>query len=270
MLLSRFKRWRTQRILRQARIPLALWERVMDDALAHYRLDHQELHRLRELASLFLHRKVVTGAGGLEIDDYIRAVIAAEACLLILNLELDWYEGWREIIVYPGSFVVAREEQDELGLVHEQRAVLGGEAWGRGPVILAWEDARPESHPHGTGSNVILHEFAHKLDMLNGAANGMPPLHRDMNRSEWTRTFSHAYAQLQHQLARHHRTRIDPYAAENPAEFFAVVTEEFFEIPVGLYEYDPAVYHQLSRFYRQDPLRRQQQTRPVSNLLVRR
>lgn len=257
MWFSRFKRWRRQRILRRARIPLPLWERVVDDALAHYRLDHHELQRLRELASLFLYHKVISGAGGLVVDDYLRVVIAAQACLLILELDLDWYDGWREIIVYPGSFIVAREEQDELGLVHEKRAVLGGEAWGRGPLILAWEDARPGAHPHGSGSNVILHEFAHKLDMLNGAANGMPPLHRDMDRSEWTHSFSAAYDRLQDRLMRHHRSCIDPYAAENPAEFFAVVTEEFFEAPDCLHDSEPAIYRLLSRFYRQDPLRRQ-------------
>ncbi|HEC18838.1 MAG TPA: zinc-dependent peptidase [Gammaproteobacteria bacterium] len=254
--LRRLQRWRIQRQLRRHRIPLVLWEQVVVTALTHFHLSHQELHRLRELASLFLQEKTITGAGGHEVDDEQRALIAAQACLLILNLGLDWYEGWQEIIVYPGSFVVQREEQDELGLVHEQRAVLGGEAWGRGPVILAWDDARPGSHPHGQGSNVILHEFAHKLDMLNGKANGMPPLHKDMDRQAWTQVFSRAFEQLQARVQRHHRTCIDPYGAENPAEFFAVVSEEFFMVPDCLHRDQPALYGQLQRFYHQDPLQR--------------
>ena len=254
--MNRFQRWRKQWFLRHHRISFGLWERVVEDALVSYRLDHHELHRLRELASEFLHDKVINGAGGLEVDAYMRTVIAAQACLLILDLGLDFYEGWQEIIVYPDSFVVAREGQDDAGVVHKGHAVLGGEAWGRGPVILAWEDSRPSAHPHGPGSNVILHEFAHKLDMLNGAANGMPPLHADMDRGAWTRIFTRASVELHTQITHHQMTHIDAYGAESPAEFFAVVTEEFFEIPAQLHTWYPELYQQLSLFYRQDPLKR--------------
>lgn len=260
----RLKRWAMQRQLRHGRIPITLWEKALQAGLDRYRLDRQELHRLRELASLFLQRKVFSGAGGQHVDDFMRVWIAAEACLLILNLDLDDYNGWREIIVYPDTFAVSREVTDEIGLVHEERSLLGGEAWSQGPLILGWQDARPGAHLHGEGSNVILHEFAHKLDMGNGVANGMPPLHPDMNRREWTRAFSRAYQRLQKRLAHHHRTRIDPYAAESPAEFFAVVSEEFFEAPARLHEYEPEVYKQLRLYYRQDPLQRQQRkVRPV-------
>lgn len=254
--LNRFRRWRIQNLLRHSRIPQRLWERVVKDTLAQYYLDQSELQKLRELASLFLHEKTINGAGGLDVDDYIRSVIAAEACLLILYLGLDYYDGWQEIIVYPDSFVISRSAQDETGVVQEQRVVLGGEAWGRGPVILAWADAWPGARPHGKGSNVILHEFAHKLDMLNGVANGMPPLHADMDIKTWTKVFTRAYGDLQKQIIRHHRTRIDPYGAENPAEFFAVVSEEFFEVPVSLHDTHPELYGQLSLFYRQDPVKR--------------
>ncbi|MEJ2554168.1 MAG: zinc-dependent peptidase, partial [Gammaproteobacteria bacterium] len=144
------------------------------------------------------------------------------------------------------------------GVVHRTRRALGGESWGQGPVILSWRDAQPDAHPHGHGSNVILHEFAHKLDMLNGAANGMPPLHGDMSRSAWTAALSSAYDDLYHQLLRYHHTAIDPYAAESPAEFFAVLTETFFELPQRLQETYPAVYEVFRQFYRQDPLLRSQ------------
>ena len=254
--LNRIWRWRKQWLLRHHRIAFRLWERVVEDALAHYRLDHHELHRLRELTSQFLHDKVINGAGGLEVDAYMRAVIAAEACLLILNLGLEFYEGWQEIIVYPDSFVVAREGQDDAGVIHKGHAVLGGESWGRGPLILAWEDCRPGAYIHGPGSNVILHEFAHKLDMLNGAANGLPPLHADMDRAAWTRIFTRADSELHSQISRHQATHIDAYGAESPAEFFAVVTEEFFEQPAELLTWYPELYEQLALFYRQHPLKR--------------
>ena len=188
------------------------------------------------------------------MTDKMRVTIAAQACLLILNLGLDYFEGWHEIIVYPDTFVVAREERDDAGVIHRNRDALGGEAWGRGPIILSWRDAQPGAHPHGHGSNVILHEFAHKLDMLNGAANGMPPLHADMSRPAWTEALSSAYANLYHKLQRHHKTAIDPYAIETPAEFFAVLTETFFEQPQYLFQEYPKVYEMFTQFYLQDPL----------------
>lgn len=256
MLLDFFYRWREQSLLRKNRIPIALWDRVIEDSLKHFHLDQQELHQLRELASLFLIRKTINGAGGLDVDDYMRAVIAAQACLLILKLDLDYYDGWIEVIVYPDSFIVTREVRDEIGVIHEKRSVLGGEAWGRGPLVLSWKGAKPDARAHGLGSNVILHEFAHKLDMFDGYADGTPLLHPDMKLQTWIKTFTDAFEDLRKRLEQHHRTSIDPYAAENPAEFFAVVSEEFFEIPEKLQQYHPAVYKELCLFYRQDPLQR--------------
>jgi len=260
-LFSRLQHWRTQRQLRRRRIPAQLWRQVTETALGHYRLTARELQRLRNLASLFLQQKIINGAGGQEVDDTMRAVIAAQACLLILNLDLDWFGGWREIIVYPGSFVVDRIDHEDpgaagLGVVHEQRAVLDGEAWGRGPVILAWDDARPDAHRHGEAFNVILHEFAHKLDMLNGTANGMPPLHPGMDQQRWTRVFTRAFDRLHAQIEQQQLGSIDPYGAEDPGEFFAVATEAFFQTPRQLYRECPDVYTQLAQFYRQDPRQR--------------
>lgn len=254
--MNRLQRWWQQRFLRKHRIPLRIWEAALSQSAALAPLNGEERHRLRELASRFLHGKSIVGAQGLAVTDEMRVVIAAQACLLILNLDLDFFDGWHEIIVYPDSFVVAREERDEAGVVHQTRHALGGEAWGRGPVILSWADTRPGARPHGRGSNVILHEFAHKLDMLNGAANGMPPLHADMSRSAWTEALSSAYDDLHHRLQHDHQTAIDPYAVENPAEFFAVLTETFFELPQLLHATYPQVYEVFKQFYRQDPLSR--------------
>ncbi len=255
-MIGAWRRWRRQRWLRRHRIPEDLWARVVAAALAHYGLDRGALHRLRELASVFLQEKAIVGADGLVVDDFMRAVIAAEACLLILNLDLADYDSVREIVVYPDSFLVTHETVDEAGVVHTVQRSLDGEAWDAGPVILGWADARPEARRPGEGRNVILHEFAHKLDMGNGVANGMPALHAGMDREAWTRAFSDAYAHLQAELARHRPPAIDPYAAENPAEFFAVVTETFFESPQILWQAYSEVYGQLRRYYRQDPLAR--------------
>ena len=255
-ILKRLHRAWLQHVLFRSRIPYPLWKECLASAPVLARLDHRDQHRLRKLASLFLHEKFITGAGGLTVDTGMRVHIAAQACLLILNLDLDYFQGWSEVIVYPDTFVVSREEYDSSGVVHETRRALAGEAWRRGPVILSWSDARPGASPHGPASNVILHEFAHKLDMLNGAANGMPPLHRGMVREEWTAALSQAYENLYHQVERHHHTAIDPYAAENPAEFFAVLTETFFQQPSRLHHLYPEVYRQLHLYYRQDPLGR--------------
>jgi len=255
-MLKRLRRAWLQHIMFRSRIPYSLWNESLRSAPVLSRLSQREQHRLRKLTSLFLHEKVITGAGGLVVDSSMRIYIAAQACLLILNLDLDYFQGWSEVIVYPDSFVIQREEYDDSGVVHETRRALAGEAWGRGPVILSWSDAKPEARPHDSTSNLILHEFAHKLDMLNGAANGMPPLHNNMLRERWTVSLSQAYEKLFQQLERHHHTAIDPYAAENPAEFFAVLTEMFFEQPALLHRLYPEVYEQLSTFYRQDPLQR--------------
>jgi Mlc titration factor MtfA (ptsG expression regulator) len=254
--LERIHRWWTQHVLHRHRIPLTIWLRVVEPSPLLSRLDRKERNRLRELSSLFLHRKVIVGAKGFELDEFSRAFIATHASLLILNLGLDWFDGWSEIIVYPGAFIVPRHEPDEAGVVHEGNRGLTGEAWMRGPVILSWPDIDPANRDHRhKGSNVLLHEFAHKLDFLDGSANGIPPLHSGNRQHEWTEDFSSAYADLSR--GRHHKsTGIDRYATTSPAEFFAVTTEVFFEDPVRLRKQYPAVYDELRRFYRQDPMRR--------------
>ncbi len=257
--MERLHRWWVKHLLFSSRVPYPLWHNCLKQLPVLDKLSAREQHQLRKLTSLFLHDKTFFAAGGLELDQQMIISIAAQACLLILNLELDDYHGWSEIIVYPDTFVVPHMENEDTGVVHETRRALAGESWQRGPVILSWADVRPGAHPHGASSNVVLHEFAHKLDMLNGAANGMPPLHPGMDRKAWTITLSQAYERLYHDIERHHHTAIDPYAAESPAEFFAVLTEVFFMQPKRLQHLYPAVYHQLSLFYRQEPLNHQQQ-----------
>lgn len=222
-------------------------------------LDGDERAQLERWATLFLDDKHVHGAAGLELDDRMRYGIAAQACLLILALDFDYFRGWSEIIVYPDEFLVPREYVDEAGVVHAHREALAGEAWLGGPVILSWADAAPTAHADGV--NVVLHEFAHKLDMLNGDANGCPPLHREMSRDSWRAAFEAAYASFCERVDRGDDTRIDPYASEHPGEFFAVMTEVFFELPALLQWEYPDVYRQLAAFYRQDPEARRERAR---------
>lgn len=253
----KLKAWRRARVLRRHPLPGRSWSRVVRRLRVLDGLDADELARLREWSTLFLHEKSIVGARGLRLTDTMRISIAAQASLLILNLDIDYFRDIVEIVLYPDSFVVPRDEYDESGVVHSARHVLAGESWEQGPVILSWADAKPGAYPFGAGTNVVIHEFAHKLDMLSGSANGMPPLHRDMDPASWTRVFGEAYGALRAQLDRRQQTVIDPYAAESPGEFYAVVSEAFFEQPQLVREQLPAVYRELSLFYRQDPASRQ-------------
>ncbi len=249
-----FSRYHTLRILHQHPIADADWFAVTRRIHLFDALSANEKARLRELSTLFLHAKDFTGVQGQEITPEIRISIAAQACLEILELGLDAYDGWVEIIVYPGAFRVQREASDEFGIVHEEDHALSGESWGQGPVILSWDDVQRDSFNPQPGRNVVIHEFAHKLDMLNGRANGMPPLHPEMSIEAWTSALGEAYTHLQQHLEHHHRSAIDPYAATNPAEFFAVVCEYFFTDPQTLRTYCRDVYDQLHIYFRQNPL----------------
>ncbi len=247
-----FKAWRRGRILTLHPIEDALWQAMLAATPLLHGLSSRELQRLRDWATLFLQDKHFSGAGGLVVTDAMRLDIAARACLLILNLDFDCYRGWSEIIVYPEEFVPEREYIDDSGIVHISREPLSGEAWLGGPVILAWGPAGES----GGGFNVVLHEFAHKLDMLNGDADGFPPLRRGMSQQRWTKEFHDAYEKLCRQVERGEQTPIDPYAGESPAEFFAVLTEAFFEVPNTVKTNYPALYAQLKAFYCQDPCAR--------------
>lgn len=246
-----WKRWRRQRILRESAIDEETWREVAGHYAFLDRLSPPELSRLKELTILFLDAKHINAAGGLELDCKMRLGIAVQACILILNLDLDYYKGWVEIIVYPDAFIPEREYTDEAGVLHVTREPLAGEAWLRGPVILSYADVARAGESDGV--NVIIHEFAHKLDMLNGGANGYPPLHRGMSPETWTQVFEQAYKDCCARVEREEETSIDPYASENPAEFFAVLSEMFFEEPEVIKNDYPKVFEQLRLFYRQDP-----------------
>ena len=231
--------WRRRRVLRNHHMDDALWPRLPF-------LPHSP--KLKELTLLFLAEKRFTAVRGLELSDAMRVSIAAQACLPILELGLDWYRGWHGIVVYPGDFRVRRTEVDEDGVVHEWDDELAGEAMPGGPVVLSWDALSRDPE-----INVVIHEFAHKLDMLNGTADGVPPLHAGMDRKAWLAAFQQAYEGFCDAVERGKETWLDPYAAEHLSEFFAVMSEAFFREAREAKRHYPDVYDQLRLFYRQDP-----------------
>lgn len=241
-------------------LPDALWHDAVAALPFLERLTSEDKTRLRRLAEAFLAEKEFTAAGGLELTDAICVSIAVQACLPILNLGLERYGNWVGVIVYPDEFIIPRSVEDEFGVVHEYTDLASGEAWDGGPVIVSWHDAQMA----GAGYNVVIHEFAHKLDMLSGDADGLPPLPAGLSPKQWEKTLLAAFDDFCARVDRaeeagedfYETTGFDPYAAENTGEFFAVMSETFFEDPERLRDDYPALYAQFTRFYRQDPAAR--------------
>ncbi len=248
------RNWLDRRIVERSDISAAQWETAIASLPLLADLSAEERLRLKELAILFCHRKSFEGAHGLVVNHEMAMVIALQACLPILELGLEVYDGWTSVIVYPSGFAPEHSFVDEYGVTHHVKSALSGEAWQRGPVLLAWDDAFCASGLDG--SNLVIHEFAHKLDMQNGKANGFPPLHRDMNADSWSSIFSRGYDDFANKCDAGVDLGIDCYAAESPAEYFAVMSEVFFEKPKLLQRHYPAVYAQLRLYYRQDPVTR--------------
>ena len=244
-----FKSWRRKRALKRTQLDPALWQRVVASMPYLRGLTEEELGRLRELAVLFLAEKEMHGAHGFELSDDIRLSIAVQACLPVLNLGLDWYEGWIGVVVYPGEFRVQKEEMDEHGVMHSYDEALSGEAWPGGPVVLSWEDAGKSE----VGYNVVIHEFAHKLHMLRGDDEAFPEPRDGMDPERWRETLEAAYTRFCNEVDSGEPTIIDEYAAEHPAEFFAVMSEAFFTDSAIVARDYPALYAQLAQFYLQDP-----------------
>ena len=240
------KDWRRKQVLKKHRIEDDLWR----SATKAFRFLPKD-EKLKDLVLLFLAEKQFSGARGIEITDRMRIAIAAQACLPVLELGLDWYSGWTGVVLYPGDFRVRRTELDEDGVLHEWDDELAGEAMPGGPVVLSWDAAA-----HDPAINVVIHEFAHKLDMLSGEPNGVPPLHPDMDRKKWLSTLVKAYEGFCDAVDRGRDTWLDPYAAEHRSEFFAVFTEGFFTEPKEARRRYPDLYEQLVLFYRQDPAAR--------------
>lgn len=250
----------------------ALWRRTVDDFPFAGHLDSDQLGRLRELCEAFLRRKAFSGAHGLEVTPRMRTALAFQACLPVLELGLRAYDDFVELVVHPDQFLVPRRQVDESGVVHESLDTLAGEAMDGGPVVLSWADAAPGAHRHGW--NVVIHEFIHKIDLADGDADGVPPL-GPKARAQWRDILDSTYEDFCDQLDRveraipghidpetpaadpwYARLPLDPYAATDPAEFFAVSGEAFFVAPQALSDAFPRWYEMMSAFFRQDPRHR--------------
>jgi Mlc titration factor MtfA (ptsG expression regulator) len=267
---SKLTQWldtrRRDRALRTYAIDDALWQATLEGLPFLSWLAAADLQRLRDMTSLFIAQKEFSTAHDLELTDRITVAIAVQACLPVLNLGLELYRGWVGVIVYPGEFVIRKTVEDEDGVVHEVEHDASGEAWEGGPVILSWEDAQMTEG--ADAYNVVIHEFAHKIDMVTGEADGHPPLfrklHAPLDAAQWADVFDHAYDQFcakvdavpDRRWARFERdSLIDPYATDHPSEFFAVCSEALFVKPREFEAEYPELYLLLARYYRQDPAR---------------
>jgi len=245
--------------LRRATPPpfAAAWVEILEQRVPYYQLlNAAEQSRLRELIAKFIADVRFEGCAGLQISDEIRITIAAQACLLLLNLAQDSYPGLQSVLVYPSSYLAPSGYVDAIGVVHEADERRLGEAWMRGAVILSWDDVRHDSHEFADGRNVTLHEFAHQLDQEDGTFDGAPLLAQRAHYRSWARILMTEFKALQRAADAGERSVIDQYGASEPAEFFAVITEAFFENPKALRQKHPQLYRQLQKFFRQDPAAR--------------
>lgn len=265
----------TQRVA----IPEELWRATVNALPFVARLDAVDRERLRRLCEALLADKEMSAASDLELNAEIQVNIAVQACLPILNLGIEWYRGWSSIVVYPSEFLVSREIVDDDGVVHEYVEPITGEAWDGGPLLVSWEDAQVSGEDGQASYNVVIHEFTHKIDMLDGDADGVPPLdrqlHPQLSRAGWQAALDDAYERFNAEIdliestlpagtdpdsdaadPYYRHLPLDAYAASNPAEFFAVSSEAFFVDPARLEQAFPEWYRQLALFFRQDPLGR--------------
>lgn len=247
----------------------SVWTPTLASLPFLHRRPDSELNRLRAMAGEFIARKAITGAAGFEPSELVRASIATQACLPVLNLGLQWYRDFVEVVVYPGAFSAPRSLTDEVGVVHEWTEELAGESMEGGPVVLSWDDVQRAAHV--PGYNVVIHEFVHKLDLVDGVADGCPPMPQLQARS-WRAALDDAYERFVSQVDAVERAiphHIDPespeadqfygdlpldvYAATDLSEFFAVASESFFvenaRFRAAFDELDVA----MQLFYRQNP-----------------
>lgn len=208
--------------------------------------------QLKQHVMVFLSEKQFFGFEGVIIDDEIKVTIAAQACLLLLNRPTNYYPKLKSVYVYPAAFVTRHESKDAAGVLQNKPRVLSGESWELGKVILSWKDSKHGASVFNDGHNVVIHEFAHQLDQATGVANGAPFL-RHKNRQCWSQVLSHEFEKLQDKARRGEATLLDHYGATNPAEFFAVASEIFFERPQEMEQQHSALYSQLQGFYQVNP-----------------
>ncbi len=249
------QRRREARALQRRAISHALWQSCIAELPFVAARPAEQQERLRRMASLFLDRKEFTGAQGFVVSDGIALAVAVQACLPVLELGLDHYDGFVGIVMHGDAVVAAREVIDDDGVVHAYDEELAGEAMAGGPLMLSWADVLPgaQADAPATAYNVVIHEFAHVLDMQDGQADGIPLLGSSAERRAWGEVLMADYDRFCERVVCGYETVLDPYAAESPDEFFAVASEAFFVTPQALKEEQPALYRLLASYYRQDP-----------------
>jgi len=210
--------------------------------------------RLKKQVQVLLAEKPFIGCAGLVVTDEMRVLVAAQAALLLLSTHAGYFPNLRQVLLYPGAFVVERSAPDATGLIHETRRALSGESWQQGLVLLSWDDVVAGAADPADGHNVVVHEFAHQLDQERGHANGAPWLGRNERYANWSAVLGSEYQDLRNRVARGEHGVINAYGATDPAEFFAVSTEHFFEQPAALAGAHPALYAELARYYGVSPL----------------
>ena len=252
MLFSWFKNRRRRKILADP-FPAA-WEAILHEQVGHVAvLPAADQPKLRQAIQIIIAEKEWEGCRGLELTDEVRVVIAAQAAILVLGLDGFYFDNVQTILVYPNAFVVTEEKGLTGGLALNEESEHLGEAHSRGPIILAWAEVRENARQPGYGQNLVFHEFAHQLDSLNGAFDGTPALPSRELEARWGTIMNEEYRRLQRAERKGRETLLDPYGASDPAEFFAVTTECFFNAPQAMCEEYPALYELFRDYYRQDP-----------------
>ncbi|GAA0816000.1 zinc-dependent peptidase [Colwellia asteriadis] len=231
------------------------WRKILQQRMPYFRQMPADLQlQLKQHIQVFLAEKEFVGCNGVKITDEIRVTVAAQACLLLLNRKTNFYPKLRSILVYPSAFVKEQQSLTVDGLQYKQKIALAGESWEFGKVVLSWQDTLDGAELPNDGRNVVIHEFAHQLDQESGKANGAPILEKGQTYQCWSEVFSKQFSLLQHQAQTGEPSIFDYYGATNPAEFFAVASEVFFEKGKALAQQHPKLYRQLSHYYQVDPV----------------
>lgn len=248
-----WRAWRRRRIVAQP-FPAA-WRTILRRRMPLLRRLPPDLQlQLKRRMQVFLAEKPFIGCNGLVVTEEMRVLVAAQACLLILNRPTEYFPRLTQVLLYPSAYWVDRKEGDGSGVQHERREARSGESWVLGQVILSWPDVLAGAADPGDGQNLVIHEFAHQLDQERGRATGAPFLGQRSRYARWAKVFGSEFHRLRQELARGEETLLSPYAATEPAEFFAVASEVFFEQPHQMAERHAALYEQLARYYAVDPL----------------
>lgn len=231
------------------------WRKIIQRRMPYFNQMPADLQlQLKQLIQVFISEKKFIGCNGVIITDEIRVTIAAQACLLLLNKKTNYYPKLRTILMYPSAFVKQQQHINIDGTQSVKGITLAGESWGFGRIVLSWQDSVAGAEQPNDGHNVVIHEFAHQLDQENGVANGSPILGKNQDYKTWSAIFSKQFSLLQQQVNLGQTSLFDPYGATNPAEFFAVASEVFFEQAKSLSIQYPLLYEQMSAYYHVDPI----------------